>query len=552
MFDRYILDAMENPILITDSNMKIIYVNKSFQEYTGYTLLELLHKEPKFFSAKVKSQEFYQRLKSKLAKDGRWHGEIWNKRKNGEIFFASLTITAVRDDENKVINYIGFYKETREREMRSDETNRLKMYDLLTGLPNLEALKEVLSKEIEVIGSNRDKHFLLSIRMKNYSELAISYGYEVIDEIIFNMAERIKLISNEIGVLFRIGKEDFVILCELNEDEESIESFVEKLNDLINIGFSGGDEVVFVNIITGILPITDRYNDVNQVIEDTNLLVDWAYKENIENYIYYSDSIKEKFQKEVKMETLLRSAIDNKELYLLYQPQFSAKTGTIIGVEALLRWRSREFGEVLPYIFIPMAERIGIIDDIGKWVLKEACKQNKKWQDKLLPKIPVSVNLSPIQFRNKDIINSIKKALQDCKLEGKYLGIEITESSLVDDIKVINEKLIELRKMGIKVSIDDFGTGYSSLGYLRDLKFDYIKIDREFIKDFPDSDNGAIARIILNLCRELGINSVAEGVETKEQLEFISDNGGNAIQGYYYSPPVDSEEIERHLIKSVI
>lgn len=329
----------------------------------------------------------------------------------------------------------------------------------------------------------------------------------------------------------------------------NLDSIIENLNDAINIGFSCDAGIVFVNIIMGILPITYKPNNVDKIIEDINLSIDWVSKSNNGNYVYYSDSIREKLQKDVKMESLLRAAIDNMELSLLYQPQVYPNTGKISGVEALVRWNNDEFGQVSPFVFIPIAEKTDLINDIGKWVMIEACKQNKKWQEKGLPKIPVSVNLSPVQFKNDNIIDDIKEILKECELEGRYLGIEITERILVENIRDINEKLYLLKDMDITISIDDFGTGYSSLEYLRKLRFDNIKIDRGFIKDYPEKDDGAIAKVILNLSRELGIKSVAEGVETQEQLDFIRDNGGDIIQGYYYSPPVSAERIEEILIR---
>lgn len=549
MIGKVIFENLKNAILITDNEKRIIYVNNRFEELTGFNLEEILHKKPEILSAGIHDIEFFDEMRRTLAKEGIWQGEIWNRKKNGEMFPKHLTITAVEKQSGKRINYVGIYQDVTDMKSKEEQFNRLEKYDLLTGLPNEKYLKEILAKEIGLERKQGEKQFLISIRITNYNEIVASYSYRIMDQVIINMINRIELIFNGIGVLFRTGKEDFMILGVINGDVYNLDSIIENLNDAINIGFSCDAGIVFVNIIMGILPITYKPNNVDKIIEDINLSIDWVSKSNNGNYVYYSDSIREKLQKDVKMESLLRAAIDNMELSLLYQPQVYPNTGKISGVEALVRWNNDEFGQVSPFVFIPIAEKTDLINDIGKWVMIEACKQNKKWQEKGLPKIPVSVNLSPVQFKNDNIIDDIKEILKECELEGRYLGIEITEGILVENIRDINEKLYLLKDMDITISIDDFGTGYSSLEYLRKLRFDNIKIDRGFIKDYPEKDDGAIAKVILNLSRELGIKSVAEGVETQEQLDFIRDNGGDIIQGYYYSPPVSAERIEEILIR---
>lgn len=544
-----LFENLKNPIIITDSEKKIIYVNKSFEELTGFTMKEVLNKHPNFLNAGIQDKDFSLEMKENLMKGVVWEGEVWNRKKNGEIFSRYLTITEAERHRGKSVNYLGIYQDVVDIKAKEDQFRRLDKYDLLTGLPNEKYLEGILAKEIDLERTKDEKQFLLSIRITNYDEVVASYGYRLMDEVIVNMSKRIGLVFNGIGILFRTGKENFIILGSICKGIHNIESIIEDLNNAIDIGFSSDSEIIFINIAMGILPITNKHNNISKIIEDINLSTNLAEKSNDKNYVFYSEGIREKLQREVKIEALLRAAIDNKELSLLYQPQIDSKTNEIIGAEALVRWDNGELGQVLPFIFIPIAEKIGVINDIGKWVITEACKQNKNWQEKGLPKIPISVNLSPIQFKNESFIHEVKEILNNCELEGKYLGIEITESTLAENINDVNKKLSLLKNMGIPISIDDFGTGYSSLGYLRKLKFDYIKIDREFIKDYPEKDNGAIAKVILNLSRELKINSVAEGVETKEQLNFITTNGGNIIQGYYYSPPVSAEKIEELLAK---
>lgn len=549
MLGKIVLENLMNAMIITDKEKRIIFVNKSFEKLTGYKLEEIKHRSIDILRSGIHEEDFYSEMYNEVNNSGKWQGEIWNRKKSGEIFPKHLTITSIKRKGGKHINNIYIYQEPVELKNIEENFVRLEKYDLLTGLPNDKYLREILDKEMEFKNERYEEKFLIAFKITNYNEFMASYGYRLMDEVMVSMINRIELIISGIGTLFRTEKEVFMIYGTLDSESQKIEDIVKELNNAINIGFSCHGSIVFINIVIGILPINDTYNNVYRIIEDVNLAVDWAFKSSNENFAYYTDKIREQLQKEVKIETLLRTAVDNMELSLVYQPQHDTKTGKLVGVEALARWENEDIGQISPFVFIPIAEKIGIINEIGKWVMIEACKQNKEWQEKGLPKIPVSVNLSPIQFKNDSIVDDVKTILKECELDGQYLGIEITENALVEDIKDINKKLFSLRDMGINISIDDFGTGYSSLRYLRDLNLDVIKIDREFIKDYPEKDDGSITKIILNISRELGYKTISEGVETQEQLEFINHNGGNIIQGYFFSPPVTPDKIEELLIK---
>ncbi|MFA5524520.1 MAG: GGDEF domain-containing phosphodiesterase [Tissierellales bacterium] len=428
----------------------------------------------------------------------------------------------------------------------NDSQNETEKYNLMTGFPNEIYLREILT---ERIASKAQGQFLILIRVTNYNEIIAGYGCKIIDETIVNMLNRFKFIFNGIGELHRISKNEILVLGDVIDDIHKLDLVLVELNNATEIGFNSKSGIIFINLAMGVLSLSNNYNDVSRIIEDLELTTDLAEKNNNERYVYYSETIRERLKKDIRLATLLRAAVANMELSLMYQPQIDPRTNRIVGVEALLRWHNDELGQVSPNVFIPIAEKMGNINDIGNWVLREACKQNKRWQEKGLPKIPVSVNLSPTQFKHNKIEYEIEDILEDCNLEGKYLNIEITETTLLENERDISKRFCTLRNMGISISIDDFGTGYSSLKYLKELDFDNIKIDRDFIKDYPDNDNGTIARLILTLSRELKVSTTAEGVETKEQLDFIMANGGDYIQGYYYSPPISAEKIEELLTK---
>ncbi|MBU4440031.1 MAG: GGDEF domain-containing phosphodiesterase, partial [Firmicutes bacterium] len=304
-----------------------------------------------------------------------------------------------------------------------------------------------------------------------------------------------------------------------------------------------------LNVSMGIAVFQEDSADLDKLIEFANIAKNYAIQTGDNTYVFYEKEIKENYLNNLKLETELRGALENNELSLHYQPQIQVGTEEIIGIEALLRWYNPNLGHVSPVQFIPVAERTELIIPIGNWVLEEAIKQNKKWMELTERKIVVAVNLSPVQFRKSDLVKIIKQLLEKYQLPAELLEIEITENVLVENMLSIRSELEKIKAMGVKVAIDDFGTGYSSLKYLQNLNFDKLKIDREFIKDYPRNDNGNIAKTILNLAGQMQMKVVAEGVETLEQFLFLKENDCDEIQGYYFHKPMSANDFEQLLNK---
>lgn len=547
-----IFQNAKEAIIITDKDSKIIYANKSFEEVTGYKAHEAINKTPGSFKSGIHDKTFYENMWNSIKTLGRWQGEVWDKRKNGEIYPKFLTITALGYEKGEEVKYIGVFQDITDIKKKDEYIDKLKNYDMLTGLPNQKSLHKMVKKHISLNDGVKNATFLISIIISNYSSISTSFGYGAGEVIILEIVKRIENILDGGCTLFKLSKEELMILCTEFDSEERIHNFLNILTDILKGSYVYEGENIFIKGAIGVSILSSDSEMQDRIIENTNMARDYAAKQDNFKYQFYSEELRKKYIYEMKLENDLREAIEKNEIKINYQPQVDVDTGRIIGAEALIRWINEELGFISPDKFIPIAEKTGLIISIGKWVLEEVCKQNKLWQQNGLPKIPIAVNLSPSQFKNHDIINDVKQALDLSGLEGRYLSLEITEGIVVENTEDISNKLNELKNMDITIAIDDFGTGYSSLGYLRRLKFDKIKIDREFIKDYPDSDNGAIARIIVNLSHELEIEVIAEGVETEEQIDFIKKINCEQVQGYYYSPPLSPDRFEKFIKDMII
>lgn len=547
-----IFQNAKEAIIITDKDSKIIYANKSFEEITGYKAHEAINKTPGSFKSGIHDKTFYENMWNSIKTLGRWQGEVWDKKKSGEIYPKFLTITALGYEKGEEVKYIGVFQDITDIKKKDEYIDKLKNYDMLTGLPNQKYLHEMIKKHISLNDGAKNATFLISIIISNYSSISTSFGYGAGEAIILEVVKRIKNILDGGCILFKLSKEELMILCTEFDSKERIHDFLNILTDIFKGSYVYEGENIFIKGAIGVSILSSDWGKQDRIIENTNMARDYAAKQDNFRYQFYSEELRKKYIYEMKLENDLREAIEKNEIKINYQPQVDVDTGRIIGAEALIRWINEELGFISPDKFIPIAEKTGLIIPIGKWVLEEVCKQNKLWQQNGLPKIPIAVNLSPSQFKNHDIINDVKQALDLSGLEGRYLGLEITEGIVVENTEDISNKLNELKNMDITIAIDDFGTGYSSLGYLRRLKFDKIKIDREFIKDYPDSDNGAIARIIVNLSHELEIEVIAEGVETEEQIDFIKKINCEQVQGYYYSPPLSPDRFEKFIKDMII
>ncbi|MFA6939929.1 MAG: EAL domain-containing protein [Clostridiaceae bacterium] len=536
-----IMENAKEAILLTDSETRVIYVNKSFLNITGYTMKEVLGKKTSYFKSGKHSSEFYKTMWESISKHGRWQGEIWDKRKDGRLYPKNISIIKI-SRENDQVEYLGIFEDLTYIKEQEEKIKNLLDYDEFTMLPTLHLIKQLISNRINSINKAKEKISVISLDINNYDELKDSLGYKKMDSLILETVAVIKENCNENIVLSRTGKNEFLIFMVSSENKDAaefIDNIIRELQKPININ----EDFIYLYLSIGVSIYPDDAENIEELIKNADLAKHYLYTGHSVRYHFFDKNLIDKYLYNNKIESKLRGAIERNEIYLNYQPQIDLEKQTIIGAESLIRWYNKELGNVPPDKFIPIAEKTGLILNIGEWVLDESLKQCSNWKESNMD-LTVAVNFSPVQFKKMSVSQLIEKKLNKYSLDGSFLEIEITEGLLMDDNQEVREELEKIEALGVKIAIDDFGTGYSSLSYLRKFKFDKIKIDREFVKDFPEKEDGTLAQIIINLSHSLKMKVIAEGVETKAQFEFMKDNNCDEIQGYYYSPPVSAEELE--------
>lgn len=542
-------DAKE-AIIVTNENTNIIYANKSFSRITKYDVKEVIGKKTSAFKSGKHDNEFYRKMWESIINYGQWQGEVWDKKKNGNLYPKLLRISSVKSSTDNKIKYIGVFEDLTEIKTKKNEIKQLKYFDILTELPNIELLKKMIDTAIMNSNGN-DLITLISIKITNFSIINDSFGNNIGNELILQIVSRLKLVVSEFDIVSRISSNEFGILLKNQKNINSIFKTADKLLTSLSEVFIVENEEIFIKAAIGLSSYNSEITYCEQLIETANIAREFSLQQGGEGYEFYKKDIKQKYLNRLDLETQLRKATENKEFILYYQPQVDVNLNKIIGMEALIRWNNPKLGIISPVKFIPLAEETGLIVPIGKWALEQAIKQTKAWHDMGFSNLTVAVNISPVQFKNCKITNIIKESLKKYNFPGKYLEVEITEGFLMENLNSIEKDLTKIKNMGIKIAIDDFGTGYSSLSYLKELNIDKIKIDREFIKDYPKDDDGTIAKTIVNLAQNLNLNVITEGVETDTQLKFIKDIKCNLVQGYYFSPPVNTHEFQHLISKKV-
>ncbi|WP_207647175.1 putative bifunctional diguanylate cyclase/phosphodiesterase [Peptoclostridium litorale] len=534
-----IIQNTSEAVIITDEHTSIIFVNEAFTKITGYEEEEVIGKKTSAFKSGVHGQQFYKNMWDSIINYGSWKGEVWDKKKNGQMYPKWLRINSIIGVGGEV-KYIGVFDDLTDKKKINRRVKRLENYDMLTGLPNKALFLKIVNRRME-----KDARFsLISLKVINFSLVNESLGYRYGDNLLVEITNRFKAAKQKNILISRTGKDEFTLFYSHSNGipvaKEIVENIIETLSGLYVIG----EKHTYVNIAAGVASYRDS-DEASEVIENANIAREYAVENGI-NIFSFDENMKSEYIRRIEVESRIKRALEKEEFEVYYQPQVDIQNARISGVEALLRWESPELGRVSPAEFIPIAEKTGLISPLGIWVMRQACRQRHIWSEKGFD-INVAVNISPIQFRNTDIPCAIEGMLKEYDIPGKSLEVEITEGLLIENFENIDEQLKKIKALGVGIAIDDFGTGYSSLGYLRNLEIDKIKIDMQFVRGYPHSDDGTIARIISSLAHNLDLRLIAEGVETEKQLEFVREIDCTSVQGYYYSPPLPAEEIEELL-----
>ncbi len=538
-----VFENSSEAILITDAERNIVAVNRAFTTITGYEPGDVISKNPKLLNSGRQTPEFYHAMWQSIGETGQWQGEIWNRRKNGEIYPEWLSIGTVRNENDEVANYIALFNDITERKAAEQHIQFLAHYDSLTKLPNRRLFDDRIQQALAAAKRKNKQAALLFLDLDRFKSINDSLGHLSGDQLLQSVADKLIACVRETDTVCRQGGDEFLILLpEINKPEDAAHIAAKITSAMSEAHIVEGHRLV-VTFSIGISMYPEDGSDSQTLIKNADAALYYAKEKGRNNFQFFTMDMNAEAAERLTLEGGLRLAMQRGEFTLHYQPQIDTHSGKIIGMEALMRWQHPDKGWIPPAKFIPIAEECGLINQIGEWVLKTACAQNKKWQDEGLLKVPVAVNLSALQFHQKDIKGTIAQVLRESGLEPRYLEIEITESASMKEVEITISTLNELKQMGVLISIDDFGTGFSSLNHLKRFPIDKLKIDQSFVRDITaNADDAAIVKAIIAMGHSLRLKVIAEGVELAEQFAFLRGHECNEIQGYYFSRPLAIED----------
>lgn len=538
-------------VVITDADNSILSVNRAFTEVTGYTAEEVIGKNPRLLSSGRQSKEFYHMLWHQLEVEGSWRGEIWNRDKSGRIYPEWLDISMVRDQGGKVTHHIAIFSDITQRKETEQQLEFLAYHDPLTRLPNRLLLRDRFDKSSATSLRNKTTTALLFLDLDQFKNVNDTLGHEIGDQLLLGVAERLGDCVRDTDTISRLGGDEFVILLTDMQNIGMIAAIAQKVLENLATPFDIGGHILGTSFSIGIALYPDDGTDFDTLLKLADAAMYYAKDCGRNTYRFYTEQMNIRALERMQLQNNLHQALKQHEFVLHYQPQFELASGKMSGVEALIRWNSPELGLVPPAKFIPAAEDCGLIMPLGEWVLHEACRQNRRWQDEGYEPFVIAVNLSALQFRRGSIVETIAEVLEASRLSPEWLELELTESILIQNVEYVLELIRNLKKLGVGLSIDDFGTGYSSLAYLKRFAVDKLKIDQSFVRNMTiDSDDAAIVHSVIQLGHSLKLKIIAEGVETHEQVEYLQREGCDQVQGYLYSHAIPAVEMTGFMNKA--
>lgn len=538
-------------IMITDNQLRILSVNHSFTRMTGYSELEACGHTPRLLHSGKQNKFFYIKMWERVHGNGFWQGEIWNKRKNGEVYLEWLTITTLRDEHGNITNYLGMFSDITERKKSEDHLKHMAHFDKLTGLPNRTLLSELVGDAIEEASKANGILAIFFIDLDRFKMVNDSLGHNIGDKLLQQVAERMRLVVRKKDIVSRLGGDEFIVLLQDLQDQDEAMQTARDVSDCINEPFLLEDNELYIRVSIGICMYPAHGSDFETMIKHADLAMYQAKMES-SGCQFFNNNIIKTFKRKLDLENELRRAISRNQMSLHYQPQMSIETGRMNGMEALIRWNHPTLGSVSPGEFIPIAEETGSIVEIGKWVLIEVCKQINRWLALSLIVPSIAINVSARQFLARDLVTSVKDIVDQYRCDPKLIVIEITESSSMHDIESVLPKLQELRSIGFQLAIDDFGKGHSALGYMKQFPIDILKIDKSFVQELTnDSKSAVITKAIIDMSQGLSLRVIAEGVETRDQMDSLRLMNCDIIQGYFIDPPMPADQLEKRYLKGV-
>lgn len=531
-------------VMISDVRNRILFVNEGFRRVTGYSLTEVRGLSPSLLGSGLHDGAFYKAMWDSLSAKGTWQGQIWNRRKSGDIYPEWLDITAVRGDRGQTEYYVAIFSDLSAQNEMKRNLRQLAFYDSVTGLPNRQTCLIRLTQSIAQASQVHQRVGLIFLDLDRFSLINDTLGHNAGDRLLKQVGQRLSEILRESDTVARLGGDEFILLLPGLGNQTSTSVLVQKVLQTFKQPFQLDSGVYYLSASIGVSHYPEDGKEPGVLLQNAESAMYRAKEQAGNSYFFYQDGIEHKAAHRLELESALREALEREQFTLHFQPQVETRTGRIRGVEALVRWQHPERGMVSPGEFLPLAEETGLIRPLGSWVLRHACRTLREWQEQGIGGISVAVNLSPHQFLDRGLTDEIARTLEEFGLAPDDLELEITESAAMPNLEYSIRMLKELRELGLRVAIDDFGTGFSSLAQLKRLPITGLKVDQSFVRDIPENeDDCAIASTIIRLAQRLRLEVVAEGVERPEQLAMLEGEGCTLVQGYLFSRPLPPDKL---------
>lgn len=547
----FIIDNIPQAVFVTDLGGNIKLVNGSAERITGFSFSELKGKNMRILKSERQDKNFYINMWKSIIDEGYWQGEIWNRKKDGSLYLQWMRVFSIRNEKNEINEYVSICTDISERHLLLEELNQSVYYDALTGLPNPVLLRQEFQDSVELKSKKNKKQYFVAINIDRFSYINLLYGYRIGDQLLIDIANRIKHKLRDKDSIYRFSGDIYILLVRDIEEVETLINIVERVFDLIRKPYMIDGKEILITASFGISLYPDDGISYENLLQNAETALREAKQSGKNAIKFFSEVMNLKATRWFVLGNQLNSAILNNELCVYYQIQVDNSSKKVIGVESLVRWNHKEYGVLSPDEFIPFAETSGLIIPLGYWVIENVFKQIRNHIDKGYRLIKYSINLSAKQLEDKDFIVKVNELLKGYQLNPENIVFEITESSAMLNPDVSNRVLNQLKENGFHIAMDDFGTGFSSLSVLNQFPIDILKIDRSFISHISkDKKKEQLTLAILAMAEIIGLKTVAEGVEFEEDVAFLAIQKCDVLQGYYFSKPINEYEFN-HLLEKL-
>ena len=541
-----VFDNAAEAVMITDAENRIVRINSAFTRITGWTAEESLGRNPSFLSSGKQSPEFYREMWQTLSEAGVWQGEVVNRRRSGQYYPEWLSISTVRNRQGKVTHYLAIFSDISERKRAEGLIHRYSWFDSLTDLPNKALLIDRINQAIIAAQNEGKPLYLLAFNLNRLKHINDSLGHNIGDEVLKIVAQRLVKATREGDTVSRVTGDDFVVVVpRLSQPHRAI-NLAERLVESINAPMDIQGNAIHITANAGLSVFPADGTEPDTLLMNADAALNHSRTQGQNKIAFFEPHMNAAILEKINLQGELTAALANRQFLLHFQPQLDLQTQRLTGVEALIRWQHPERGLVSPAVFIPAAEELGLIVQIGDWVIDEACRSLARWRQRGLTELCVAINLSAHQFAHTNLVQTVRDAIVRHGVPPERIELEITEGVAMHDADEVLTRLHELKAIGVQISIDDFGTGYSSLAYLMRFPVDKLKIDQSFVRDMGNSSEAdSIVRAIVALAHGLSLAVIAEGVETDAQLDRLKHIGCNEIQGYLLSRPLSFDDVSQ-------